>query len=351
MSSSNARNHTIDFLKGVCMFLIVTTHFQFTNEERKIGGFSFWIDMAVPVLMVITGFIWSYSYQKRGAVNLQDCYRPSILLGKLVRFLVPYLFAFAAEVLVDLFVFKKYDALYYLNLFFQGGRGPGSYYVPVMIQLVLLVPLLYFLIRKHNHIGLLLGFLITLVFEVAKGAFFINEATYRLLCFRYLFVVGFGCYLFFLKERVKQGYKINQGVYLALGLVSMGIGATYLAYTQYLGGVPVFTKYWTSTSFVASLLICFPCSLLLLFTNIRFLPAEYVGKASYHIFLFQMVFYEYAANYIYQSVSSRPLSFLVCFSSCISAGLLFYELERRPSAALQRRIVEVFRRSAPTSEG
>lgn len=327
MAEQNNRIHTIDFLKGICMLFIITTHFNFTNEQRNWGGFYFWIEMAVPILMIISGFIWAYSYEKKNIQNLQDCYSFKILVNKTLRFLIPFLFVYAIDIGLELFYYKNYDFLTYIYLFFQGGKGPGSYYVPVMIQLIFLFPLIYYLVKKRNLIGLIICFLVTFIFELSKGAFGLSEGTYRLLVFRYIFVIGVGCYLFFLKERIKNGFKLNFKAYVICGILTTIIGATYLVFSQYYGWEPLITNYWTSTSFIASLLICFPISALLLFANIKFIPVDYIGKASFNIFLVQMVFYSTIAGSLYKRIDNMMLNFAICFISIIIVGIVFYLIE------------------------
>ena len=329
------RINTIDFLKGICIFFVLISHYDFSLEQRKIGGFYFWVEMAVPILMILSGFIWAHSYDKKNVENLQDCYSPKILIGKLLRFFIPWLPIYMIDVLIQLIYLKEYDATLYINMFFQGGFGPGSYYFPVMIQLIFIFPILYFVIKKYNFIGMIGSFLFTFVFELSKSAFFIEEATYRLLLFRYTFVVGFGCYIYFLKERIKAGYIIPKLPYLIIGFISMIIGILYLIFTQYVGWNTIITNYWTSTSFIASLLVCFPISIILLFTNISFKPLEIVGKASYNIFLVQMTLY-LAQGYLIEKLSlyfSSELAFVFGFFIMLISntfiGICFYLIENR----------------------
>lgn len=341
MVNTRERNRTIDFLKGICMLFIIVTHFSFSSEQRKWAGFAFWIEMAVPTLMIITGFLWACSYERKNIQNLQDCYSWRIILNRLLRFIVPFLFVYIIDVALDLFYFKNYSFLSYVYLFFVGGKGPGSYYFPVMIQLVFLFPLLYFLIKKHNLVGLLSCFILTFLFEVAKGAFMVSEATYRLLAFRYLFVVGTGCYLFFLKERLVGGGKLNLKLYLFVGCAATLIGITFLLFSEYFGWKPIILCYWTSTSFVASLTICFPISAILLFSRVRFLPLEFIGKASFNIYLVQMVFYATLSGIVYEKISNVYLSFLVCLITCVLFGEIFYLIESRLTKAIILKLTAV----------
>lgn len=56
------RETGIDILKIICMCFIVITHCSWSEEQRQSLLFLFWIDMAVPVLMIITGYNYYNSF-------------------------------------------------------------------------------------------------------------------------------------------------------------------------------------------------------------------------------------------------------------------------------------------------
>lgn len=59
------RNKQLDIIKGICIIFVIVTHFAWTTNERLKYGFPFWIDMAVPIFMVITGYVSAASYEKK----------------------------------------------------------------------------------------------------------------------------------------------------------------------------------------------------------------------------------------------------------------------------------------------
>lgn len=61
----NERCHSIDFIKGICIILVIISHYRWTDYERLRWMFPFWVDMAVPIFMVITGYLHSKSFQKK----------------------------------------------------------------------------------------------------------------------------------------------------------------------------------------------------------------------------------------------------------------------------------------------
>ena len=50
------RNQFIDVLKGICIIFVIITHYNWSNAARLKYFFPFWIDMAVPIFMIISGY-------------------------------------------------------------------------------------------------------------------------------------------------------------------------------------------------------------------------------------------------------------------------------------------------------
>ena len=60
------RDHFLDIAKGAAVILVIITHFSWTEEERLPYLFPFWVSMAVPVFMIISGYVGTASYEKKG---------------------------------------------------------------------------------------------------------------------------------------------------------------------------------------------------------------------------------------------------------------------------------------------
>lgn len=70
MSDGFKRNASVDLLKGVAILMVIVTHLGFTADQRKYFAFPFWIDMAVPVFMMLMGYVMSMSYARHGVDSL-----------------------------------------------------------------------------------------------------------------------------------------------------------------------------------------------------------------------------------------------------------------------------------------
>ena len=150
------------------MLLIILTHINFQENERLFLLFPYWVEMAVPLLMIITGFLFSNNH-RRTQESFKEQYRLKKIVIKWVRFLIPYLCVSVFEILI-IIVFKveDYSILQIIINLIVGGEGPGGYYVPVMLQVVLLLPLINCIINRNKSLGLILCFGINVFYEVIK---------------------------------------------------------------------------------------------------------------------------------------------------------------------------------------
>ena len=151
---ANQRKTYIDVIKGFCALCVIITHSYFLDSQRKLLLFPFWVDMAVPMFMLITGYLYTKSYISNNCFNIKTTYNLNIILRKLNRILVPFVFIFIIEQLLSLlFTGNHFNISSIIKLFVSGGVGPGSYYTPVMIQLIFIFPLVFLTIKRSNLAG------------------------------------------------------------------------------------------------------------------------------------------------------------------------------------------------------
>lgn len=305
------RNHTLDVLKGIAIILIVITHHNWEQIERLRFLFPFWIDMAVPIFMIITGYVSALSFSKRKITSLADCYHRQQLLAKWLRYLIPFIPVFLLTVIVEtIFLHKNYFSLDGVILFLTGGHGPGSYYFPVMMQLVLIIPMIWAIIKKFNIYGLMICFLLNYGYEIVKTLIDMHPALYRICAFRYLFVVAVGCYIYLQKENKKLPFS---------PFSPFLIGFAYLIIFNYANAIPPITNQWTNTSLVAVLFISPVIQYLIENKNIQCYFLELLGKASYNIFFVQMMYYAFTNRFIHNLFIALPV--------CLLVGVIYYRIE------------------------
>lgn len=151
------------------------------------------------------------------------------------------------------------------------------------------------------------------VYEVLKWAYDMNEECYRLLIFRYLILIGFGCLMGIYKDFILTWLR-------AVGLFLIGL--IYIILVQFCGVQPTFTAHWSGTSFMACLYLV-PIMYFVLKTDIiRCKMIETIGKNSYYIFLVQLVYYHYKVL-VYSRVNNRFCQFFIGLLACILIGMIF----------------------------
>lgn len=322
------RNSTLDILKGICLIFVVITHYPFSDKTRLNYLFDYWVVMAIPLCMLVTGYVYALSYERKGIKSLREAF--SLRAGwidHIIRYTVPFVFAWILE-LIAFRVFNLRESLSilgFLQEFLTGGVGPGSYYYPVIIQMVFIFPFIYLCIKRYNIKGLLVCCAINVVFEVLQWAYGLNSDTYRLLAFRYILVASFGCYM---------GLNGKLSKITALCLFVVGAISIYL--NTFNGMSLFFITSWKSTSFLTSL-FAVPIFYGLLRLDLHFKPIELLGKASYNIFLVQMVFFNFGVRHIVSMfISNSVLHFLVCLMICLIGGVLFYWIETPVTKACVR---------------
>ena len=105
------------------------------------------------------------------------------------------------ELVVNIVFLKKEMVIAdVLKNYLCGGWGPGSYYYPLMIQFVFVFPIIYFVIKENSRRGLVICLVVNILYEILKWAYEMNIECYRLLLFRYIFIIAFGCYLIFINS-------------------------------------------------------------------------------------------------------------------------------------------------------
>lgn len=324
------RERYIDVVKGVCILLVVLFHYQWSETIKKYFLFAFWFDMAVPVFMIVSGYVYSRMFERRGICRLSDAFELVFLLKRALRFIVPFTMYYAVHLIVICVLDPGgVGVLSAVAGYFEGGFGPGSFYFPVMLQFLILFPFVYFLVRKYGQSGFAACILITAALEMLKTLAGMDAETYRLLAFRYIAVIACGSLI------AQKGFRPSPFFCLAAAV----IGFAYTWLTGYAGIVLWSLEYWTSTSYAAS----FPVMALMMYAipSVRLgcRPLEVLGKASFDIMLAQMLVYYSFAEGIYAAVSEPLLQIMICALLGVAGGLALYAAEFR----ITRRLVRCLR--------
>lgn len=83
----NKRSNLLDIIKGLMIVFIIITHFRFVYPgDYQKYGFFFYIDMAVPVFMIITAYLSAMQFEKKGIDTFEKDWSKAIIIPKMLRF-------------------------------------------------------------------------------------------------------------------------------------------------------------------------------------------------------------------------------------------------------------------------
>ena len=311
------RNRTLDVLKGILILFVLITHYDWTEPQRLKYLLHFTVGIAVPLFLVITAYLYALSFEKRQITTFCAAYAPRDTLKKWVRYTLPFVAAFAVFA-VGTFIKTGWGAqsLQECMYFLFGRVHYGAYYYQILWQLILFFPVIYFIIKKWDVKGLYLCFAINLVYEFLKSAYAMSEDCYILLIFRYTFVLALGVYVAIGKQKIPVALQAAAGI----------AGIMFIVLYKYTDIKPWLITAWKGTSAPACLMLV-PLVKPLLNLRIKFAPLELLGKASYNIFLCQIVYYNLAASVVYHLVPNKFLQLLINIAVNVAVGLVFYFIE------------------------
>ena len=109
------RNTSIDILKAFCIVCILITHFDWSIDERRRLLFPFWINMAVPIFMYISGYVNAQSYLNKGIYSLSEMYSVKNLYNKAIRFVVPFTMMYIIQVFIKLFLLHQNLSFFWIS--------------------------------------------------------------------------------------------------------------------------------------------------------------------------------------------------------------------------------------------
>lgn len=347
------RNRFIDLAKGIAIILVLFNHYEFSPKSIFSTHIYYWIVcMAVPVFMLCTGYVTAASYSSKN-VAVRQAYSKEALVPKLCRYVLPVLWFYVAETVLT-FIFQKTGYLDYIGtldfpyrdgygkkmtllgsiiFFFAGGRGQhGTYYFPVIMQVAFMIPLIYAAVKKWKW-GVWLCFGINLALEILKNplasllvSFGISSkvpyGAYRLLAFRYIFIIALGCYVYLYRDRLGKWYK---------WAVFAAIGAVYIYLVNYEITNRLIFTYWHRTAMPVAFFVA-PAFVLGIkyLAKVRFTPLEELGKASYHILMVQILYYNFFAPLVWTApknvIPNAFVGMLISLVVCLAGGYGYYKL-------------------------
>jgi surface polysaccharide O-acyltransferase-like enzyme len=322
------RNSSVDLLKAMAIVSVILLHSLPQNILfSSLAPFHIW--QAVPVFIMLAGYNNANSYSRRGNLG----YEPRLLLARLERLLIPYLFVWVLEVVLYVSFKGNLGLVELLKSLVTGGWGPGTYFIPIALQLTFIAPLFYRLaITRGLGAMLAVGFISDMLLELALFPLGLSPALYRVLIIRYIFALSLGIWLAMAKNKPKA--------LLAVGAI---ISFVYIAAVNYSSFTLPIEQSWksqTAPSFLWPLIL-----IMIGFKVFAKVPNTWpwiicskIGIASYHIFLVQMAYFWLRGNIpLIKDLSGIPM-LIASLIICIMAGLAFNAFESKLRKTLTLRL-------------
>ena len=163
----------VDLLKAFMIAFVIIDH-SFAYTGRAAMGFELWERMSIPFFLVIMGFNMANSFAKQGDSSLKELYSWKYFKKKLWRYVFPYLIFYIISTTAAFIIYEEqFTDLLSENWFleyilFQKTifEGPGNWFIPILFQSILVVPILYRLIIKSPKMTLFLTFIIEMLMHL-----------------------------------------------------------------------------------------------------------------------------------------------------------------------------------------
>ena len=322
----NKRICMIDYLKAFAILSVIYMHCEIGESVAGLKfGDPFWLRIPVPIFMFISGYTFTLSLEKNGSGfhAAKAWYSPRILLQKCSRFIIPMLPIYFIRVLKDNYVdhHSVTIGMFFKNLILGGGSGPGSYYFPCIMCLLLIFPFIYLVIKYAKIWGLILLLFLQIVYAASCVIVF-PEDMLRNIYFNYLFLTSCGVYLYLFAETIRKNIIVVCGL----------IGFLYILNVNYLHPQLSFIPFRTGSAYPTSFFLM-PFMYFFLYKHKDFtIKRRYlhniisiIGAASYHILWVQLLWF--ASGFDRSIFNNQYIQLAISLIICTITGVLYYQLE------------------------
>jgi peptidoglycan/LPS O-acetylase OafA/YrhL len=332
---TRAVSHRIDVLKGVAIVAVIVLHgLPDAARYDALASLHYW--QAVPVFLFLMGFNGAGSFLRSGRTSLRELAGRDYWAKRVRRLGVPIGMAWIASLVLGALAGKLDEGPLLLAGVFPMS-GPGNYFITLTVEFTVLAPLLYVLIRRAPWATL--------------GAVFALELAYELL-YRRVDPDGSGINYLYNSGIPRYATVCALGMVVALrprlvrptapalvGAAAVG-GAYLLWYGLARGDVDAFVSYSGPANALSAGYAGWLAVLALwALPSARLAFVARLGRASFHIFLAQMLWF---ALFTTQSAAA-----LVCaLAGSIVAGLAFEWLNTRVDVLLDEPITRSRKPSA-----
>jgi peptidoglycan/LPS O-acetylase OafA/YrhL len=324
VSRTQKRYQQIDVIKGVAIVAVLLLHAL--EKKALVASFAiFHIWQAVPFFMIVMGLNTGLSTTGR-ELQLSGLYTKKYFKSKANRILLPLLLVYIVSLIVGyiwliLHNEQKVELGAYNLIGMLPVTGRGNYFVTLILQSIFFLPVIGYMFQRRPLLTVVLLVILEIVFLLWSSHLgFLNKEKYLYSAAfpRYFAAIAFGLALSSVVVHPVKG--MNVLVLLAIA-VAGGIMLYKVMYMDFDFGFirPEWQTQHVLTFGYAAFLILILFRLLPQISDNRLLRLfAALGKASYHIFLIQIVYY---------GLFTTTGGVLQGLFICLFLGYLFYKLD------------------------
>ena len=161
----------IDFLKAFMIAFVIIDHSVIRVLLWEAGA-ELWERMSIPIFLVVLGFNMGNSFARKGEQSLQELYSWEYFKKKFWRFIFPYIILYIVSTIAGFIIYEENFTdgfsenwiLEYIIFQKQLFEGPGNWFIPILFQSILLLPLLYKAFSIVPRLSLIFCFAVTISF-------------------------------------------------------------------------------------------------------------------------------------------------------------------------------------------
>lgn len=334
----------IDLLKTYVIFIVIFDHSIPYNIIISLGGIA-WERIVIPVLLIILAFNLGNSFKNDGKITLKEIYNKSYFKKKFKRYIIPYIIFYAISIIIYLimvFIFQNtyihpyFDDKMFIVMGYTPFWGPGMWFIPIILSSIFIIPIFYHFFSKDPILTLFFCFFIEfffhLIIHLIYGIIGFNNTINFFYCnlLLYSFSIGVGLWL---TRNHKLNAKENRFI-----LILLPISILYFIEYTIFG----FSKYFIIGDYN---FLTVPFSAFIFMLTMKYIPKNpqnklaklisRIGKSTYHIFLFQILYFsiiyhvipDIAFNGFGSFLGIYPIYYAFNLFINMLGGLLWYELD------------------------
>ena len=288
MGTNFKRIYIIDYLKALAIIFVILIHsLPESTKSNFIVVYVF--RMAVPIFILVSGYNYAMSITRKK--HISAWYAWPQFFKKIVELIIPFFIVYCLYIAMTFANGQSITLRRLYRVFLLATYGQGSYYLLLIIRLMVFFPLFYIIIKRYREKGVLFIALTELTLTVLTWIFPIPVHLFRISSFRYFTMLALGCYTFIYKE------KLIKSKFLMLSFL---VGVGYLLAFCFLQLNTAICKYtpWENTNLFTCLYI-YPIFYLAL-TNLnnwkiknRYIHNIIVeiGQSTWYILCVQMIWF------------------------------------------------------------